>query len=43
MSDDSAKCRLIRADSTYEGKQGFSYFHGISAESSGAAGALRAS
>lgn len=38
MSDESAQCKLLRADSTYEGKQGFSYFHGISAESSGATG-----
>src|SRR5215217_2150651 len=29
-------CALVRADTTYEGKQGFSYFHGISAESVGA-------
>jgi uncharacterized RmlC-like cupin family protein len=29
-------CQLVRAESTYEGKQGFSYFHGISAESTGA-------
>jgi uncharacterized RmlC-like cupin family protein len=32
------ECALIRADSTYEGKQGFTYFHGISAESVGAGG-----
>jgi uncharacterized RmlC-like cupin family protein len=32
------ECRLVRADGTYEGKQGFSYFHGISAESVGAQG-----
>jgi uncharacterized RmlC-like cupin family protein len=29
-------CRLIRAETTYSGKQGFDYFHGISAESVGA-------
>lgn len=29
-------CQILRAESTYEGKQGFSYFHGISAESVGA-------
>jgi len=38
MSDDQAQCKLLRAKSTYEGKRGFSYFHGISAESSGATG-----
>jgi uncharacterized RmlC-like cupin family protein len=31
-------CALIRASSSYEGKQGFSYLHGISAESTGAVG-----
>jgi uncharacterized RmlC-like cupin family protein len=31
-------CAVLRAESTYEGKQGFSYFHGISAESVGARG-----
>ncbi len=30
------QCALVRAGSTYEGKQGFTYFHGISAESVGA-------
>jgi uncharacterized RmlC-like cupin family protein len=38
MSDQTAQCKLLRAESMYEGKQGFSYFHGISAESSGATG-----
>ena len=38
MGDEAAQCKLLRAESTYEGKQGFSYFHGISAESSGATG-----
>ena len=31
----TARCALVRATTTYEGKQGFSYFHGISAESVG--------
>ncbi len=31
-------CVLLRAGSSYEGKQGFSYQHGISAESVGAVG-----
>ncbi|MEM6527439.1 MAG: cupin domain-containing protein [Chloroflexota bacterium] len=31
----SQTCKLIRPQDTYEGKQGFSYFHGISAESAG--------
>jgi uncharacterized RmlC-like cupin family protein len=31
-------CRAFRAGETYEGKQGFSYFSGISAESAGATG-----
>jgi uncharacterized RmlC-like cupin family protein len=30
-----ADCKLIRTQSTFEGKQGFSYFEGISAESVG--------
>jgi uncharacterized RmlC-like cupin family protein len=29
-------CAVLRAETKYEGKQGFSYFHGISAESVGA-------
>jgi uncharacterized RmlC-like cupin family protein len=28
-------CRLFRPDDSYAGKQGFSYFHGISAERAG--------
>lgn len=35
---DEKTCLLIRPDSTYEGKQGFSYFHGVSAESAGSTG-----
>jgi uncharacterized RmlC-like cupin family protein len=31
-------CAVLRAESSYEGKQGFSYLHGISAESVGAEG-----
>ncbi|HEX3050784.1 MAG TPA: cupin domain-containing protein [Aggregatilineaceae bacterium] len=31
-------CRLIRPGATYEGKQGFSYFEGISAQSVGSTG-----
>lgn len=31
-------CKVIRPSATYEGKQAFSYFEGISAESSGAVG-----
>jgi uncharacterized RmlC-like cupin family protein len=31
-------CALLRADSSYEGKQGLSYLHGVSAESIGATG-----
>lgn len=30
------QCQLVKAVSTFEGKQGLSYFHGISAESVGA-------
>lgn len=29
-------CRVVRTETTYGGKQGFNYFHGISAESVGA-------
>ncbi|MCB8838451.1 cupin domain-containing protein [Aurantimonas sp. VKM B-3413] len=37
MSDPKtgAECRLVRADGTYDGKQGFRYVAGISAESVG--------
>ncbi|MCB1491439.1 MAG: cupin domain-containing protein [Rhodobiaceae bacterium] len=31
-------CQVFRAESTYAGKQGFSYFAGISAETAGATG-----
>ncbi|HEY8447910.1 MAG TPA: cupin domain-containing protein [Thermomicrobiales bacterium] len=31
-------CAVIRAESTYAGKQGFDYFHGVSAESVGSVG-----
>lgn len=31
-------CRVVRVGETYDGKQGFSYFEGISAESVGATG-----
>lgn len=31
-------CRIIRPQSTYDGKQGFSYFEGISAQSVGSQG-----
>lgn len=31
-------CRVVRGDSTYDGKQGLTYFAGISAESTGARG-----
>jgi uncharacterized RmlC-like cupin family protein len=37
-TEKGATCAIVRAESTYEGKQGFSYFHGISAESVGAKG-----
>ena len=32
------ECRIVRPGSTYDGKQGFSYFEGISAEAVGAKG-----
>lgn len=31
-------CKIIRPNSTYDGKQGFSYFEGIAAETVGATG-----
>jgi uncharacterized RmlC-like cupin family protein len=31
-------CRVVRSNDTYEGKQGLSYFAGISAETTGASG-----
>ena len=33
---DKPTCKIIRPTDTYDGKQGFSYFEGISAESAGA-------
>ncbi len=33
-----AQCRLIRPSESYDGKQGFSYIEGISAESAGTSG-----
>ena len=39
MSESSAPtCRVIRPNDTYDGKQGFSYFAGIAAETVGAQG-----
>ena len=38
MSDPSPDCRVLRAGDSYQGKQGFSYAAGISAESAGARG-----
>lgn len=36
MTDETATtCRVIRANSTYDGKQGLSYFNGIAAETVG--------
>ncbi|EPX82992.1 cupin domain-containing protein [Salipiger mucosus] len=32
----TGQCRRIRAESTYDGKQGFTYFEGIARESTGA-------
>ena len=34
----SPTCQLVRADDTYDGKQGFSYFRGIAAETVGSEG-----
>jgi uncharacterized RmlC-like cupin family protein len=36
--DKTATCAILRAESIYQGKQGISYLHGISAESVGARG-----
>ena len=36
MTEQNPTCRVIRPDSTFTGKQGLSYFSGISAESAGA-------
>ena len=38
MSDARPTCRIVRPESTYEGKQGFSYFEGISAQNVGSLG-----
>jgi uncharacterized RmlC-like cupin family protein len=38
MADAAPRCRAMRAGETYDGKQGFSYFAGISAESAGSRG-----
>src|SRR4026208_2375713 len=38
VSTKSRTCAVVHANSSYEGKQGFSYLHGISAESAGATG-----
>jgi uncharacterized RmlC-like cupin family protein len=38
MSDAAPACRVFRPGETYDGKQGFSYFAGISAESTGSRG-----
>jgi uncharacterized RmlC-like cupin family protein len=38
MSDPKPTCQVIRPSSTYDGKQGFSYFEGISAQSVGSQG-----
>jgi uncharacterized RmlC-like cupin family protein len=35
---DKPTCRIIRPGSTYDGKQGFSYFEGIAAETVGSTG-----
>lgn len=37
-TDTQATCRVFRPGKTYQGKQGFSYFEGVSAESAGAHG-----
>ena len=38
MDSTKPSCKLIRATRTYEGKQDFTYFEGVSAESAGARG-----
>lgn len=38
MTSQAPTCRVVRAESTYDGKQGLTYFHGISAESVGSKG-----
>lgn len=36
MKETTTTCRLIRPQAQYDGKQGFNYFEGVSAESTGA-------
>ena len=38
MDSSKPSCKLIRATHSYEGKQDFTYFEGVSAESAGAQG-----
>jgi uncharacterized RmlC-like cupin family protein len=38
IPSDTRTCRIVRSDDTYEGKQGLTYFAGISAERVGAQG-----
>jgi uncharacterized RmlC-like cupin family protein len=38
MAESKATCRLVRPGGTYDGKQGFSYFEGIAAETVGSKG-----
>lgn len=38
MTQTHPTCRVFRAGDTYDGKQGFTYFAGISAENAGATG-----
>jgi uncharacterized RmlC-like cupin family protein len=38
LTSDEKTCRVVRADSTYDGKQGLTYFCGIAAETVGSKG-----
>jgi len=38
LTSDEKTCRVIRADTTYDGKQGLTYFCGIAAETVGSTG-----
>ena len=38
---DQDTCRIVRGNGSYEGRQGLTYFAGISAESVGARGIFR--
>lgn len=38
MMSTQPTCQIVRPQSTYDGKQGFSYFEGISAQSTGSQG-----